>query len=91
MVTYGHVVMDSQEDYSMQRWTAHRQQAQRKGDIYQNIRKKNKAINLNTSKKEGLQKSKLLRDSSPQAAVHERERTACLKLNQSVASCWTER
>lgn len=52
---------------------------------------KNKAINLNTSKKEGLQKSKLLRDSSPQAAVHERERTACLKLNQSVASCWTER
>lgn len=24
MVTYGHVVMDSQEDYSMQRWTAHR-------------------------------------------------------------------
>lgn len=42
-------------------------------------------------KQEGLQKSKLLRDSSPQAAVHERERTACLKLNQSAASCWTER
>lgn len=54
MVTYGHVVMDSQEDYSMQRWTAHRDNKHKGKEI--SIRtsgKKNKAINLNTRNKKG--------------------------------------